>query len=156
MSTGQAVDSEEFLACIKELLRVDKSWIPRDDGYSLYLRPTYISTHPFLGVTAPQHVKLYCILSPVGPYYPEGFNPVKLFADNKFVRAWPGGTGASSCSRFGCFSSEHLLTHDATMNASSCVLESPTCHGFSSYAHNERGCQTYPHASTTLSQVIPR
>lgn len=33
------------------------------------------------------------ILSPVGPYYPEGFNPVKLYAQNRYVRAWPGGTG---------------------------------------------------------------
>ena len=44
-------------------------------------------------MAAPQAVKLFTILSPVGPYYPEGFNPVTLFADNKFVRAWPGGTG---------------------------------------------------------------
>ena len=88
-----AVDGVQFLECMKRLLAIDKSWIPRADGYSLYLRPTYIATHPFLGVSASQKVKLFTILSPVGPYYPEGFAPVKLFADNKFVRAWPGGTG---------------------------------------------------------------
>lgn len=88
-----AVDGNEFMECIKKLVLLDKSWIPRADGYSLYLRPTYIATHPFLGVAAPQRVKLYTILSPVGPYYPEGFNPVRLYADNTFVRAWPGGTG---------------------------------------------------------------
>jgi branched-chain amino acid aminotransferase len=40
-------------------------------------------------------VKNYTILSPVGPYYPEGFAPVKLFADPHHVRAWPGGSGGS-------------------------------------------------------------
>ena len=88
-----AVDGAQFLECIKKLVVMDKSWIPRADGFSLYLRPTYIATHPFLGVSASAKVKLFTILSPVGPYYPEGFAPVKLFADNKFVRAWPGGTG---------------------------------------------------------------
>jgi hypothetical protein len=39
------------------------------------------------------HSLLYVLLSPVGPYYPEGFKPVKLLADEKYVRAWPGGTG---------------------------------------------------------------
>jgi len=86
-------ESEEFLACIKKLVTLDKSWIPRGEGYSLYLRPTYISTHPFIGVAAAKQAKLYCILSPVGPYYPSGFAPIKLLADPQNVRAWPGGTG---------------------------------------------------------------
>ena len=47
----------------------------------------------YLGVGASKYAKLYVILSPVGPYYPEGFAPVKLYADDKYVRAWPGGTG---------------------------------------------------------------
>ena len=37
--------------------------------------------------------KLFIILSPVGPYYKHGFNPVRLYADDKYARAWPGGTG---------------------------------------------------------------
>ena len=52
-----------------------------------------MSTTPFLGVGQPTNVKVYCILSPVGPYYPTGFAPVRLYADDNFVRAWPGGTG---------------------------------------------------------------
>lgn len=84
---------DEFLACMGELLKVDKDWIPRGDGYSLYIRPTAISTHPFLGVGASSSAKMFVILSPVGPYYPEGFKPVSLLADTKHVRAWPGGTG---------------------------------------------------------------
>jgi branched-chain amino acid aminotransferase len=48
-----------------------------------------------LGVGPAPNSQLFIILSPVGPYYPEGFKPVKLFADEVHVRAWPGGTGDS-------------------------------------------------------------
>lgn len=86
-------DNDGFLECIKELLRVDESWIPDLDGYSLYIRPTAIGTSPYLGVHASEHVKLFVICSPVGPYYKSGFKPVKLYADTENVRAWPGGAG---------------------------------------------------------------
>jgi len=85
----------EFLECIMELLRQDKSWIPQGRGYSLYIRPTAISTYPYVGVCPSEQMKLYVICSPVGPYYPTGFKPVRLLADPRYVRAWPGGTGAA-------------------------------------------------------------
>jgi len=88
-----AVDEDQFLECIKKLLVVDKSWIPEGQGYSLYIRPTLISTHPYIGVAAAQNARLFVICSPVGPYYPGGFAPVKLLADPANTRAWPGGTG---------------------------------------------------------------
>lgn len=86
-------DGEEVIECIKKLVVVDKSWIPKGNGYSLYLRPTVISTHPYIGVAPANSVKLFVIMSPVGPYYKTGFAPVKLLADPANVRAWPGGTG---------------------------------------------------------------
>eukprot|EP00753_Platysulcus_tardus_P006623 PLAT14364.1.p1 GENE.PLAT14364.1~~PLAT14364.1.p1 ORF type:complete len:411 (-),score=163.70 PLAT14364.1:170-1330(-) len=88
-------DGDEYLACMKELLKVEKEWIPDKFGYSLYIRPTGISTQPTLGVGPPQFAKLYTILSPVGPYYPEGFAPVTLLASTEHVRAWRGGVGNS-------------------------------------------------------------
>lgn len=87
------LDKDAFVECIKTLVRIDKDWIPRGEGFSLYLRPTVIGTWPFLGVHAAHRIKLFCIACPVGPYYPEGFKPVKLLADDKHVRAWPGGVG---------------------------------------------------------------
>lgn len=90
-------DGEEYLKCLKELVKLDKSWIPKGDGYSLYIRPTAISTQATLGVTIPQSVKNFVVTSPVGPYYPTGFAAVSLLADPAFVRAWPGGTGAIKC-----------------------------------------------------------
>lgn len=74
-------------------LSSDQDWIPQGEGYSLYIRPTVISTHPYLGVSTPSSLLLYVITSPVGPYYKSGFAPVRLTADTEYVRAWPGGTG---------------------------------------------------------------
>jgi len=90
-------NGDQWLKCIKELLKVEKEWIPKGMGYSLYIRPTAISTYPYVGVAASEMIKLYVITCPVGPYYPTGFNPVKLYADPSYIRAWPGGTGNIKC-----------------------------------------------------------
>ncbi|CAN0022908.1 unnamed protein product [Scytosiphon promiscuus] len=87
------VDQEKMIELISKLVLEDADWIPEGDGYSLYLRPTAISTHPYLGIVAATNVKLFVILSPVGPYYKEGFNPIRLYADTEHRRAWPGGMG---------------------------------------------------------------
>lgn len=87
------INADGLIECIKKLLRQDSDWIPHKDGYSIYLRPTAIGTSPFLGVHASENVKLYVIMSPVGPYYKDGFVPVKLLADTGNIRAWPGGVG---------------------------------------------------------------
>jgi len=88
-------NGNEYLECLKKLLILDKDWIPHEKGYSLYIRPTMIATTPMVGVNPTSHAKFFTILSPVGPYYPSGFKPVKLFANNSYVRAWPGGTGCN-------------------------------------------------------------
>jgi branched-chain amino acid aminotransferase len=46
-----------------------------------------------LGVRNPDKAKLFVVLSPVGPYYPSGFKPIKLYTETKRIRAAPGGTG---------------------------------------------------------------
>lgn len=71
-------NSEGYLECLKELLRVDESWIPQQEGYSMYIRPTAIGTAPYLGVHASAYVKFYTIMCPVGPYFKEGFKPIKV------------------------------------------------------------------------------
>jgi len=88
-----AVNASGATECIKALLRVDQDWIPSEKGYSLYLRPTLIGNQESLGVGPSNAAKFFVICSPVGPYYPDGFKPVKLYADHVNVRAWPGGTG---------------------------------------------------------------
>lgn len=90
---GSDFDNEELIKLIGELVKIDRDWIPSGEGYSLYIRPTVIATHKFLGLAAPESILLYVICSPVGPYYKTGFDPIKLTADTSCVRAWPGGTG---------------------------------------------------------------
>jgi branched-chain amino acid aminotransferase len=87
-----------FLECLKELLKLEEGWVPQEEGYSLYIRPTAVGTSSVLGVHASEDVKLFVILSPVGPYYTSGFKPVKLYADAINVRAWPGGVGNTKVS----------------------------------------------------------
>lgn len=90
-----AFNSDGMIECLKQLVKLDESWIPTEDGYSVYLRPTAIGTNGNLGVITPTSAKLYCICSPTGPYFASGFKPVKLYADTVNVRAWPGGVGNS-------------------------------------------------------------
>lgn len=96
-----AFDGEALLDIIKVLLKTDESWIPEVAGYSLYIRPTLIATNASLGVAPPNRVLLFVICSPVGPYYRTGFSAVSLYAEDKFVRAWPGGTGAYKIGAYG-------------------------------------------------------
>ncbi|KAJ7071270.1 branched-chain amino acid aminotransferase II [Mycena amicta] len=87
-------NGDALLDLIKRLISIDKHWIPREAGYSLYVRPTLIGTQKAIGVGPPNEALLFVILSPVGPYYASGFKPVALYGTTEFVRAAPGGTGA--------------------------------------------------------------
>ncbi|MFC4557705.1 branched-chain amino acid aminotransferase [Virgibacillus kekensis] len=87
------IDEEYALKAIKQLVAIDKDWIPEAEGTSLYIRPFIISTEAFLGVAPSHNYKFIVILSPVGAYYKEGINPVKIAVENKYVRAVAGGTG---------------------------------------------------------------
>jgi len=129
-------DEDQYLECLKNLLLLDKAWIPSGRGYSLYIRPTAVSTQSTLGVSVTGFVKNFVVCSPVGPYFPEGFTAVKLLADPSYVRAWPGGTGYIKCGgnyamgmaamlnaqKQGCsqvlwlYGDQHQITEAGTMN----------------------------------------
>jgi branched-chain amino acid aminotransferase len=80
---------------ISELIRIDQDWVPKSEGCSLYIRPTLIGVEPFLGVRPSNKYLFYTILSPVGSYYAEGINPVKIWIEEEYIRAAPGGLGAT-------------------------------------------------------------
>ena len=84
---------ENFVQAIKELVKIDKKWIPTKEGTSLYIRPFIIATSPFLGVRPAHTYQFIVILSPVGAYYPEGLDPVKIWIEDEYVRAVKGGIG---------------------------------------------------------------
>ncbi|MBW1694126.1 MAG: branched-chain amino acid aminotransferase [Deltaproteobacteria bacterium] len=87
------VDEAFALDALKQLLVIEKDWVPNAPGTSLYIRPTIIATDPFLGVRASYTYRFFIIFSPVGAYYAEGFNPIKIMVTRKHVRAVRGGVG---------------------------------------------------------------
>ncbi len=87
------IDEEFCVEALKKLVEVEKDWVPHSEGTSLYLRPFIFSTDAHLGVH-PAHNLLYVVIcSPVGAYYPEGLNPVKIYVEENYVRAVKGGMG---------------------------------------------------------------
>lgn len=87
------IPAEDFLQALKTVVKVDEAWIPHKEGTSLYIRPFIIATDPFLGVRPSDTYKFMIILSPVGAYYSEGLNPVKIWIEDEYVRAVRGGIG---------------------------------------------------------------
>ena len=88
---------QDTLAAIEQLVRVEERWVPAKPGTSLYIRPFVIATTPSLGVHA-AHDYIFCIITcPVGAYYKEGINPVRIYVENQDVRAVRGGTGYTKC-----------------------------------------------------------
>lgn len=89
------IDEEFALEALKQLIKLDRDWIPSASGTSLYIRPFIISTEPHLGVHPSHNYLFIIILSPVGSYYKEGLNPVKIAVEKNYVRTVAGGTGTA-------------------------------------------------------------
>jgi branched-chain amino acid aminotransferase len=87
------IDEAFVLHAIKKLILVDKEWVPRAPETSLYIRPAIVAMDSYLGVRPSKTYRLFIILSPVGAYYPEGFNPVTIWVTDKYVRTVRGGLG---------------------------------------------------------------
>lgn len=87
------IPEDIFMEAIKQVVKIDEAWIPTKEGTSLYIRPFVIATDPFLGVRPSYTYKFMIILSPVGAYYPEGLDPVKIWIEDEYVRAVRGGIG---------------------------------------------------------------
>ncbi|HLF49449.1 MAG TPA: branched-chain amino acid aminotransferase [Methylomirabilota bacterium] len=89
------LDPELALQSIVTLVGLEREWVPRTIGTSLYVRPTIVANEPFLGVRPAKSYIYFVILSPVGAYYPEGMAPVKIRVEEKYVRAVEGGLGGA-------------------------------------------------------------
>jgi len=87
-------NEEELLEYLTELIIIDKEWVPKELGTSLYIRPLIIGMDNALGVRSSYTFKMLILLSPVGAYYPEGFNPVKILVEETHSRTAPGGLGS--------------------------------------------------------------
>ncbi len=92
------VGSEFFLEAIETLVGLEKDWIPTDGKGALYIRPTMIGTEAALGVKASTDYLFYVIVGPVGPYFPSGFKPIRIWVTRDYVRAAVGGIGFAKTS----------------------------------------------------------
>ena len=91
------LDEEFTLKALTELITLEYDWIPDREGTSLYIRPFMFGNDESLGVHAVHNATFVIILSPVGSYYAEGINPVKISIESEDVRAVRGGTGYAKC-----------------------------------------------------------
>lgn len=105
------VDIDLAIEATKQLILLDRDWIPRTRGTSLYVRPTMVATEPHLGVRPSNEYLFFIIIGPVGAYYKEGLNPVKIYVEDKYVRAAIGGTGESKAA--GNYASSLLAAEEA-------------------------------------------
>jgi branched-chain amino acid aminotransferase len=105
------IDATRTLNYLKKLLQVEREWIPEEKGSALYLRPTMIASEPKLGVRPALEYLYYVILCPVGPYFKEGFNPVRLHVSERYVRAAQGGVGDAKTA--GNYAASLLATQNA-------------------------------------------
>ncbi len=85
-----AVPEEIFMEGMRLLIEIDKNWIPSKEDHSLYIRPFMFSTEATLGVKPSDTYKFMIILSPSGPYYSK---PMRIYVEEKYSRAAPGGIG---------------------------------------------------------------
>ncbi len=87
------IDPSLGVKAIQAIVRADRDWIPEVSGTSLYIRPFVFAADACLGVRPSISYKFLIILSPVGAYYPQGINPIKIFVESTYVRAVRGGVG---------------------------------------------------------------
>jgi branched-chain amino acid aminotransferase len=85
-----AVPEDIFVAGTTALVQVDRDWTPTRSGAALYIRPIYFATDEALSVKPSLTYRFVVLTSPVPPYFS---GTVSLVAEERYVRAFPGGTG---------------------------------------------------------------
>lgn len=113
-------DPEELLKVVEEFVRLEKDYVPQGRGYSLYLRPTAIGLSDTLSIAPPTSTMIFIIASPVGAYYSNGVQPVRLLVEEKRRRAFPGGTGGTKMGAN--YAGTVLVQKEAAMRGSPQVL----------------------------------
>src|SRR5687768_85284 len=84
------VPEDLFMEGMRQLIALDRNWIPSREDHSLYIRPFMFSTDEMIGVRPSESYKFMIILSPTGPYYN---TPMRIYVEEQYVRAVPGGVG---------------------------------------------------------------
>jgi branched-chain amino acid aminotransferase len=84
------VPEEIFMEGMRQLVELDKNWIPSKEDHALYIRPFMFGSDEMIGVRPSESYKFMILLSPTGPYYSE---PMRIYVEEKYTRATPGGIG---------------------------------------------------------------
>ncbi len=87
--------NELFIEAVKQLVNIDRAWMPKGEESSLYIRPFMFGTEEFLGVKPSANYRFMVILSPSGAYYSK---PVKVKVETNYARAMEGGVGSAKTS----------------------------------------------------------
>ena len=103
-----AVPEELFMEGMRRLVELDQNWIPSREDHSLYIRPFMFSSDELIGVRPSDNYKFMIILSPTGPYYNV---PMRIYVEEKYVRAAPGGIGYAKAA--GNYGAAMLATAEA-------------------------------------------
>ncbi len=88
------ISASVFVDGAAALVQLDRNWIPESDGAALYIRPVMFATGEPLGVRPSDTFRFIIETCPSGPYFS---GAVDLIAEDFYVRAFPGGTGAAKC-----------------------------------------------------------
>lgn len=111
---------EDAYEALVAVVKQDKDWVPKADGATLYIRPTMFGNDESLGVHGSDNVLFYIILSPSGAYYPQGLKPIKIYVEDKYVRAVKGGMGYAKTG--GNYAASLLAGHEAEQKGFAQVL----------------------------------
>jgi branched-chain amino acid aminotransferase len=103
-----AVPEEIFIEGMRQLISIDKAWIPAKPDHSLYIRPFMFSSDEVIGVKPSDNYKFLIILCPTGPYYSA---PMRIYVEEQYVRAVPGGVGFAKAA--GNYGAAMLATAEA-------------------------------------------
>ncbi len=87
------IKEEDFVEAVKKFVEVEKEWVPKNNGTTLYIRPFVIGLDAKLGVHPSSHYYFMIIGSPSGAYYAKGMSPVSIWVEDEYIRAIRGGVG---------------------------------------------------------------
>lgn len=90
----EPVPEEIFINAVKKTVKLNSRFVPPvESGASLYIRPLLIGTGAKVGVSPADEYLFIVFVTPVGPYFKEGFKPTNLMITREYDRAAPNGTG---------------------------------------------------------------
>jgi branched-chain amino acid aminotransferase len=100
---------ELFFDGLETLLKLDREWIKKGNGNSMYIRPFVIATENGVSASPSKEYKFMFLLSPAQSYFKSGSKGVKVLFANKYSRSANGGVGFAKAA--GNYAGQFYPTH---------------------------------------------